>query len=820
MAKQKKSPPLPTSAPIASPRDIPTPWAMALCLAWAWVLFLPSLLFIGKEYIGSPATDMARAYRHYFEFFLRSIHQGVWPTWNPFNFCGTPFLPGTACAAYDPLSLLILVFGTPLGVNLSLLFHGMAFSAGTFLWAKFRGCSNLASLLASVAATGSTIFLSRFYAGHFTIVTTLAWAPLVFLAQEMVFRRGIAAAPLLGLAGALMFFGGHSQYIYYAALLLSLSVALRAVLLPKEQRKQWALQMFGAHLLAAVIAAGLAAIELLPLIDATRFSARRAIETPGWMRFFALPPENILTLFAPNLFGNPENYWGRWFWRETSLHMGLIPLLFAIAGIRTRLCRQALDPLPILIVITLFLAVGGYIPTINELISWIPGWAMFRGHAKVAAFALLMLCLLAAHGFDEVRKNPASPPARSAFIAALATMGITLLSIALVIIDKVAFSSHAVAALISLPTMVTERLHLLPIGTASKLARQAALESDRISEALLFALLLSGLAAGLFHLTGLPRFARKAQIALPCLAAVELIFLSWTSLNVRFSPDHAMPPAQSQEKFRDLSQNGRMEFLPGGFVNAGMTMGVPMVGGNDVLVPRFYNTYVNALFDTPDGTPNLDVAVRNDDPLLDAAALRFIVTPNRRQPAAIPGMTLYESNSEINIYERTSALPTAAVVSRARNIGGTEKEILAALKQPVNFQQEVLLSNAPLVVTSPGLPADNATPAPLERRGYHEIQVTAPRPGWLVLAHAYYPHWRAASDNATVAIYRANGAFMAVKAERPGQKFIFRYRNPFVVAGRWISLLSVVALATIGLWQWNLRRRSMQLIRTEPIPSK
>ena len=759
---------------------------------------------------------MARAYRHYFTFFLRSIDQGIWPTWNPFNFCGTPFLAGTACAAYDPISALLFVFGAPLGVNISLLSHGMVLSAGMFFWAKMRGCSNLASLLSSIAATGSTVFLSRFYAGHYTIVTTLSWAPLVFAAQEIVFRRGVSAAPLLGFAGALMFSGGHSQYVYYAALLLTLSVALRFIFVQTEQRSRWAFQMLGAHALAAVIAGGLSAIELLPLLDTVRYSARRAIETPGWMRFFALPPENILTLFAPNLFGNPENYWGRWFWWETSLYIGLTPLLLATAGVRARVRRQAIDPLPILIIIALFLAVAGYIPIINELIGWVPGWALFRGHAKIAAFALLMLCVLAAHGYDEVQKSPSSPPARTAFVAALATMGITFICYILITLDRFAFSSHAMATWLSQPTIVAERLNLLPVDTASKLARLANLESDRISIALVFALLISGVAAGLLHLTASPRFARKARFVIPCLAVLELVLLSWTSLNYRFSPTHAMPPLKTQETFRGLSNKGRMEFVPGGFVNAGMSMGVPMVGGNDVLVPRFYNTYVNALFGTPDGTPNLDVSVRDNNPLLDAAALRFIIMPNRAQPAAIPDMTLLETNSEINIYDRSTALPPASVVSRARNIGGTEKDILAALAQPVNFQQEVLLSDAPPLPVESAQPAENATPAPIERRGFNEIQVTAPRTGWLVLADSYYPHWKATSDNGSVPVYRANGAFMAVKASRPDQQFVFRYHNPFVTVGRWISLSSVVSLAAFVLWQWALRRRNVHLTRPGP----
>jgi hypothetical protein len=823
VAKQNKRHSIPSRAKelhpvgeITAPRDLPSPWAIGLCLVWGWLLFLPSLSHLGSEYIGSTSTDMARQYRHYFAFFLRSIDQGIWPSWNPFNFCGTPFLPGTGCAAYDPFSFLLYLFGAPLGVNLSLLFHGMVLSAGMFFWSRLRGCSNIASLLASIAATGSTVFLSRFYAGHYTIATTLAWAPLVFAAQEIVFRRGLSAAPILGLAGALMFSGGHSQYVYYAALLLSLGVAVRFILLPSTQRGGWIIRTLGAHALAAIIAAGLSAVELLPLLDTVRFSARRAIETPGWMRFFSLPPENLLTLFAPNLFGNPENYWGRWFWWETSLYIGLIPLLLAIAGLRSRFRRPALDPIPVLVIGALFLAIAGYIPIISQLIAWIPGWALFRGHAKIAAFALLMLSVLAAHGLDEVRKNPSASPARTALKSALTLMVVLFLGNVLVNIDRFAFSSHAMAAWLSLPTQAAERLNLLPLDTTAKIVRQATLESDRVSVALGIALLLSGLAAGLFHLSASTSLARKTQFAIPCLAALELIFLSWSSLNVSFAPDHAMPPAGVQARFRELSQKGRMEFVPGGFINAGMSMAVPMVGGNDVNVPRFYNTYVNALFGTPDGTPNLDVSVRDNTPLLDAAALKFIVMPNRAQAAAIPDMTLFETTPEINIYERTSALPPASVVSRARNIGNTEKEILAALKQPVNFQHEVLLSGAPPQPIESTAPAESATPAPIEHPGTNEIQVTAPRPGWLVLANSYYPHWKATSDNQAVPLYRANGAFMAVKADRANQQFVFRYHNPFVTAGRWISLVSALTLIVAGLWYWFLRRRKAQLTPTPP----
>jgi len=70
--------------------------------------------------------------------------------------------------------------------------------------------------------------------------------------------------------------------------------------------------------------------------------------------------------------------------------------------------------------------------------------------------------------------------------------------------------------------------------------------------------------------------------------------------------------------------------------------------------------------------------------------------------------------------------------------------------------------------------------------------------GWLILADAYYPGWRAAIDDAPIEIQLANAAFRAVKLPAGSHQVEFWYEPMPVKSGGLISLMCLVGVI-IGL---------------------
>jgi hypothetical protein len=85
------------------------------------------------------------------------------------------------------------------------------------------------------------------------------------------------------------------------------------------------------------------------------------------------------------------------------------------------------------------------------------------------------------------------------------------------------------------------------------------------------------------------------------------------------------------------------------------------------------------------------------------------------------------------------------------------------------------------------------------------IDVTADRPGWLVLLDTDYPGWVATRDGAPLAIYRAMGAWRAVQIPAGASRVVFAYRPTWRATAVVLVLLGSAALAAL-VWLGRRRR--------------
>src|SRR5205823_2007461 len=72
---------------------------------------------------------------------------------------------------------------------------------------------------------------------------------------------------------------------------------------------------------------------LLPAFQTTTETTRGLRLPYEFASAVALPPENFITLFAPDFFGRLESYWGRWYLWETSLFVGVAGVALAVYAI-------------------------------------------------------------------------------------------------------------------------------------------------------------------------------------------------------------------------------------------------------------------------------------------------------------------------------------------------------------------------------------------------------------------------------------------------------------------------------------------------------
>ena len=173
-----------------------------------------------------------------------------------------------------------------------------------------------------------------------------------------------------------------------------------------------------------------------------------------------------------------------------------------------------------------------------------------------------------------------------------------------------------------------------------------------------------------------------------------------------------------------------------------------------------------------------------------------------RRVAEFDGYTLW-------MYEQGSA--RHAFVSAARYAEQGAESLASTLADGFDPRREVILAanEQHPAGTTEGAPSDGADVHVLESEpGRARVAVRTRAPGWLVVADAWFPGWKARLDGEEVPILRANHAFRAVRLPAGSSAVEFVYEPASFRRGLWVTAgsLALLLLVLLGLRASPARR--------------
>ena len=114
---------------------------------------------------------------------------------------------------------------------------------------------------------------------------------------------------------------------------------------------------------------------------------------------FAVSPPQILTLVFPAMFNfDAERHWALWAPHETTLYVGVAPLLLAVLALAF-VRGRAVTFFGLVAFISLVLVFGDYLPVKPYAVVWsLPGFSYLRAPARFSLLLTLALAVLAALG--------------------------------------------------------------------------------------------------------------------------------------------------------------------------------------------------------------------------------------------------------------------------------------------------------------------------------------------------------------------------------------------------------------------------------------
>ncbi|HEX5272280.1 MAG TPA: hypothetical protein VFW33_17405 [Gemmataceae bacterium] len=753
-----------------------------LLLAVLALLFFGKVLLHPGEVLYSDRSDLLEETLPAKRFLVRSWHEtGELPLWCPYAYAGLPFLHDVKVGMfYPPHWPLLLLPETALGAALTWLvvLHVVVAGWGAFAYARFRGLGVAGALVAAIGYMfAGKWMLHLLAAGHY-FMAPVAWLPLVLLGLEAaVARRSLAWATFAGAVFGVLVLGCHPQITFYSGVfvgLWTLGPALESAGFlggtgPRSRRRtvtalaRWL--GYGAWCVA--VGAGLAAVELLPALEATREATRGG----GVGAASAGALDVVVSLFGPSLGGQ--------FW-ERRAAIGALWLATAAMAPVLRQGRTRFEA-AVLVLLVVF-ALGG-----AALVQSLPGFGLFQLYTRMLIPGSFALALLAGTAVDAL--TVPVPP---------------------------------------LPRLRARWVFLGFAGVAALLAGWAALLVPWWPPAVAWwALLLAGvpLLAVLIDTTLTP--ARAAAWGAVLLA--ELWVSAWPLLELRpveeiYRPSEAVSYL-AEHATRERVMDRGLDALPKGVTAPGfpdepavtpLTPGLavveriePLRGYNSLDVQR-YKDYLQMTAGHDDpvrpregalGFPIMGYFPVKNKPMLDLLGVRYLLQPEAAplDPGDWKPVLTDEAPEAYQVivggrrvlppfrlYENPAAFPRAFVVGQARPLPD-RKNVLRAMSE-TDFRRVVLLEGHPGGAVGE---AGEFHPADVTDYQPNRVAVRADGPGFLVLADIAFPGWGATIDGQPTRLYRADYLFRGIELPAGRHEVVFRFEPASYERGRVVSLVAV-----------------------------
>ncbi len=425
-------------------------------------VWIGPIVLIGSLLIQGQVIFWGTAYLQFLPWHLAGWEQivsGHFPLWNSFNGYGTPLLANYQSAFFYPPNILIWfmallagVKGMAIAQTLLVMGHLVTAGYGMIFLTREIGFTKLGQAVSAIAFSLSGYLVSR--ASFLSMNAVLAWVPWILfiglrIAKISTWKQAFKQKDILlaVLFYAFLLLTGHAQLAWYTILL---SFFWMITWSWYHHGLSKFLLTIGIFTISLFVAGGLSSVQLIPTAELLSQSQRAEQVEYSYALNYSIWPWRLLTVFSPNLFGNPArgNYWvtADNYW-EDNIYTGVATIILGISSIiRLAIGRYRKDKKWIVLIsfslimifVSLLLSLGKNTPIFPFLYRYIPTFDMFQAPARFSIWYVALISILAGLGVEHWSKPSGRWLYWSRLLAAGA-VGITATSIMIWFVLKAKF---------------------------------------------------------------------------------------------------------------------------------------------------------------------------------------------------------------------------------------------------------------------------------------------------------------------------------------------------------------------------------------------
>jgi len=772
---------------------------------WRFNLVLFAILFIAvislfhvfvfsdRMLYGSDTIQAGVFFRSFYVDFV--TENGAVPAWNPYQFCGIPYIDGFHGDTFYPFSILKFFINIYRALGWNLLLHVFLAGITMFACARVFQRSQMASTLAAVSYMFAAYFVSQVAPGHDgkMFVTTLF--PLTLMLIELGFRgRPLLYFSLLGLTIGIIILTPHPQMAYYTLWACAFYFAFKLIFRYVDNRSVPELiKPTSLFVWAVIIGLAISAIHFYPgYIYVQEYSPRSETKRgEEWAKSWSLGWEETASLVVPEFCGvsseEGNSYWGKNPFKDNSEYAGAIPLLMALVAVIMIRSRKTWF-FGALAVFAVIYGLAGNTPFFYLFYHIIPNVKSTRAWSMIMFLFSFSIAMLAAFGLDFIIEQSRKLKGQQNRAFMIALFGLP----ALVFLGALFFAAAPDAAIGLYKSIFYNNM---PQQKSMILRQHLGTITAGFWITSIF-LIIASVSAWLYS-------KRKAPLLILWLIIV-VAFIDAYRFDLRFIRTYDQ---DSPQPHMTLTRTPLVDFFnsqPGKFRVLDLTGPylktnyLPLFGieettsyhGNE---PRWYYKLIG-------GTSQRNIMGLNIN-LMNMTNTRYLlispgspVRGERLSSAGFPQVTRWQN---FQVFENPAANDRAYLVHDwivDSNPDNIDQMILMRSFDP---HRQVGLLHRPEIepVTDSAIIAEDKVVIDQYKNDYISIRTSSAADGILVLADNWYPDWKGFLDGEEVEVMRANGSFRGVVVPAGEHVVEFKYISSTHQTGRLLTLAGLLAVA-------------------------
>ena len=738
------------------------------------ILLIMIIIFFGKNIFNFDGGFIGgidiQGYYYWNECFTKEmLLSGKLPLWNPYYYCGHPFLANPANFVCYPITLLYVIIPLPWAFNVDTLLHIFISTLGMYFLVKLITQSRYAGLGSAIVYSLCGYFSWKIYLGHIEIIHAAALIPWIFyFVEKSLNSNRLSFIFASGIILGLQILGGDPQISYYTSLFLTLYFFIRWFSLTKPLHFNSVIRAFGFYIIIPLVAFGISAIQLLPTMELRSLSPR-AVNTYNFATFLSFDILQFFHYIAPHFASQSIKLAP-----EFGCYLGILSIILAIIGGAFSRYRKHSIPIIIMLLVALTLMLGSNTPIYYLYYKFLPLLSSFRIPARCIVIFDFLMSILVGFGLQHLCEFGLKRYQR---LFAIAGLFIILVCI------FVAISAYQ------------------DVGV---LWPNVPLSSTSLWYALLFTIL-GFVTLSTFH------FIHNKHI-------VAGVFISILFLDLYLVCSPLIPELNE----KDLAQEKNFEYvfekdkgfyrvnIPGfgpeiynpiyGLPNHGINFHYYGINGFTPLILKEYFDFIYGMADIPEPEQHTHSFIEK------------LFYPDKVFSSKILGVKYANAitSSGVQLLTAQEIQPHAILIRDVKFTSQIEDQLRILKQSNFNPRKIILLDESERnYVLSNNISAGSSDQDKVVFTNYTpnrlDLRSDSPSSTILLLSELYYPGWKAYVDDKDVPILRADYLLRAVKLDAGQHSITVIYRPMSFYIGSIITIVTILLLIFIYLF---LRRKN------------